>query len=176
MGQFPQDREDGQNVAFFNNFWSSAVTKRSDWFNFSQLFWRDFFLFPPSSSRTRAGAVWILGWWWFVEALSCFCHTNPERLFNVHFPRWVRFFDFLFLADAFKSLPRPHCERAPSARNSPSAVSAARGLDNGMDTWNSLEKKVHFTKICLLGLNPFCIRSRIYSRCLAGSHWFNKGL
>ena len=38
MGQIPQDRENGQNVAFFHNFWSSAVTKRFDRFNFSQLF------------------------------------------------------------------------------------------------------------------------------------------
>ena len=29
MGQFPQDGENGQNVAFF---WSSAVTKRFDFF------------------------------------------------------------------------------------------------------------------------------------------------
>ena len=28
MGQFPQDGENGQNVAFFYFFWSSAVTKR----------------------------------------------------------------------------------------------------------------------------------------------------
>ena len=28
MGQFPQDGENGQNVAFFLSFWSSAVTKR----------------------------------------------------------------------------------------------------------------------------------------------------
>ena len=38
MSQFPQDGEDGQNVAFFHNFWSSAVSKRFDRFNFSQLF------------------------------------------------------------------------------------------------------------------------------------------
>ena len=42
MGQFPQDRENGQNVAFFYFLWSSAVTKRFDFFNFSQLFWTDF--------------------------------------------------------------------------------------------------------------------------------------
>ena len=37
MGQFLQDGENGQNVAFF---WSSAsaVTKRFDFFDFSQLF------------------------------------------------------------------------------------------------------------------------------------------
>ena len=35
MGQFPQDGENGPNVAFF---WSSAVTERFDFFNFSQLF------------------------------------------------------------------------------------------------------------------------------------------
>ena len=35
MGQFPQDGENGQNVAFFIFFWSSTV-----WF--FQLFWRDF--------------------------------------------------------------------------------------------------------------------------------------
>ena len=39
MGQFLQDEENGQNVAFF---WSSAVTKQFDFFNFPQLFWRDF--------------------------------------------------------------------------------------------------------------------------------------
>ena len=42
MGQFPQDRENGQNVAFFLFFWSSSVTKRFDFFNSSQLFWGDF--------------------------------------------------------------------------------------------------------------------------------------
>ena len=42
MGQFLQDGENGQNVAFFHLFWSSAVTKRFDFFNFFQLFWRDF--------------------------------------------------------------------------------------------------------------------------------------
>ena len=42
MGQSLQDGENGQNVAFFNLFWSSAVTKRFDFFNFSQLFCRDF--------------------------------------------------------------------------------------------------------------------------------------
>ena len=42
MGQFSQDGENGQNVAFFLFFWSSTVTKRFDFFNFSQLFWRDF--------------------------------------------------------------------------------------------------------------------------------------
>ena len=39
MGQIPQDGEDGQNVAFF---WSSAVTKRFDFLNFSTVlkrFW-----------------------------------------------------------------------------------------------------------------------------------------
>ena len=35
MAQLPQDGENGQNVAFFC---SSAVTKRFDFFNFSQLF------------------------------------------------------------------------------------------------------------------------------------------
>ena len=34
MGQFLQDRENGQNVAFFI-FFSSAVTKKFDFFNFS---------------------------------------------------------------------------------------------------------------------------------------------
>ena len=38
MGQFPQDGENGQNVALFNLFCSSAVAKRFDFFNFSQLF------------------------------------------------------------------------------------------------------------------------------------------
>ena len=33
---------------------------------------------------------------------------------TVHFPRWGRFFEFSFLAHASKSLPRPHCEEAPS--------------------------------------------------------------
>ena len=43
MGQFPQDGENGQNVAFSYFFWRCGVTKRFDFFNFSQLFWRDFF-------------------------------------------------------------------------------------------------------------------------------------
>ena len=34
MGQIPQDGENGQNVAFFHFFWSSAVTKRFDFLNF----------------------------------------------------------------------------------------------------------------------------------------------
>ena len=38
MGQFPQDGENGQNLAFIYLFWSSAVTKRFDFFNFSQLY------------------------------------------------------------------------------------------------------------------------------------------
>ena len=42
MGQIPQDGENGQNVAFFLFFWSSAVSKRLFFFNFCQLFWRDF--------------------------------------------------------------------------------------------------------------------------------------
>ena len=42
MGQIPQDGENGQNVAFFLFFWSSAVTKRFNFFNFCQLFWTDF--------------------------------------------------------------------------------------------------------------------------------------
>ena len=32
MGQFPQDGENGQNVAFCSFFWSSTVTKRFDFF------------------------------------------------------------------------------------------------------------------------------------------------
>ena len=36
MGHFPQDGESGQNVDFFI-FWSSAVTKWFDFFNFSRL-------------------------------------------------------------------------------------------------------------------------------------------
>ena len=35
MGQFPQAGANGQNVAFFHNFWSSTVTKRFHRFNFS---------------------------------------------------------------------------------------------------------------------------------------------
>ena len=42
MGQIPQDGENGQNVAFFLFFRSSAVTKQFDFFGFSQQFWRDF--------------------------------------------------------------------------------------------------------------------------------------
>ena len=42
MAQFLQDGENGQNVALFLFFWSSAVTKRFDFLDFSQLFWRDF--------------------------------------------------------------------------------------------------------------------------------------
>ena len=38
MGQFPQDGKNDQNVAFFFFFWSFVVTKRFDFFNFSQLF------------------------------------------------------------------------------------------------------------------------------------------
>ena len=37
MGQFPQDKENGQNVAFFHNFWSSAVTKPDEMAPFFQL-------------------------------------------------------------------------------------------------------------------------------------------
>ena len=56
MGQFLQDGENGQNVAFF---WSSAVTKQFDFFNFSQLF-----LFCPLDSKNV-----------FVLALA---HLEPE--------------------------------------------------------------------------------------------------
>ena len=35
MGQFPQDGENGQNMAFFKKKLSSAVTKQFDNFNFS---------------------------------------------------------------------------------------------------------------------------------------------
>ena len=38
MSQFSEDGENGQNLAFFYFFWSSAVTKRFEFFNFSQLF------------------------------------------------------------------------------------------------------------------------------------------
>ena len=44
MGQFSQDGENGKNVAFFLFIQSSAVTRRVDFFNFSELFWRDFVL------------------------------------------------------------------------------------------------------------------------------------
>ena len=37
MDQFPQDGENGQNVAFFHNFWSSAVTKPDEIAPFFQL-------------------------------------------------------------------------------------------------------------------------------------------
>ena len=37
MGQIPQVGENGQNVALFLFFWSFAVTKQFDFFNFSQV-------------------------------------------------------------------------------------------------------------------------------------------
>ena len=62
MGQFLQDGENGQNVAFF---WGSAVTKQFDFFNFSQLF-----LFCPLDSKNV-----------FVLVLT---HLEPElELFEV---------------------------------------------------------------------------------------------
>ena len=82
----------------------------------------------------------------FWAQKSDFCHTTPTLVDDpfvafgetVHFPSWDCFFDFSFLsygrfrkknlANASKSLPPPHCDlRAPSASNSPSALS---GLDN----------------------------------------------
>ena len=74
---------------------------------------------------------------------SVFCITTPvfvnspivARREMVHFAPSERFFDFLFPswvvfakspADAPKSLPPPH-SGAPSARNSPSALSARAG-------------------------------------------------
>ena len=42
MGHFPQDGKKEQNVSFFFFFWSFTVTKRFDFFKFSQLFWRDY--------------------------------------------------------------------------------------------------------------------------------------
>ena len=42
MGHFPQDGENEQNLSFFFYFWSFTVTKRFDFFKFSQLFWRDY--------------------------------------------------------------------------------------------------------------------------------------
>ena len=42
MGQIPQDGKNEQYVALFFNFWRFTVTKRLDFFKFSQLFWRDY--------------------------------------------------------------------------------------------------------------------------------------
>ena len=42
MGQIPQDGKNEQYVALYFNFWSFTVTKRLNFFEFSQLFWRDF--------------------------------------------------------------------------------------------------------------------------------------
>ena len=42
MGQIPQDGNFGPNVVLFFNFWRFTVTKRLDFFKFSQLFWRDY--------------------------------------------------------------------------------------------------------------------------------------
>ena len=62
MGQFPQDGGNGQNVAFF---WFSAVIKRFDFFNFSQLFWRDF-------------ACWILNVFSFWSASINKSSSSPS--------------------------------------------------------------------------------------------------
>ena len=42
LGQIPQDGKNEQYVALFFNFWRFTVTKRLDFFKFSQLFWRDY--------------------------------------------------------------------------------------------------------------------------------------
>ena len=42
IGSFPQDGENEQNLSFFSFFWSFTVTKRFDFYKFSQLFWRDY--------------------------------------------------------------------------------------------------------------------------------------
>ena len=42
MGYFPQDGENEQNLSEIFCFWSFTVTKRFDFFKFSQLFWRDY--------------------------------------------------------------------------------------------------------------------------------------
>ena len=44
MGQFLQDGKNEQTLSKKNIFWRFTVTKRFDFFNFSQLFWRDFVL------------------------------------------------------------------------------------------------------------------------------------
>ena len=49
MGQFPQDKENGQNVAFFHNFWSSAVTKPDEIAPFFQLSAVYHMLFMPKT-------------------------------------------------------------------------------------------------------------------------------
>ena len=65
MGQFPQDGENGQNMAFFI-FWSSAVTKQS----FFQLFSTDLKRFCPRHSKNV-----------FVLVLA---HLEPElEMFEV---------------------------------------------------------------------------------------------
>ena len=42
MGQIPQDGKNEQYVALFSIFLRFTVTKRLDFFKFSQLFWRDY--------------------------------------------------------------------------------------------------------------------------------------
>ena len=42
MGRCPQDGENEQNLSEFFVVWSFTVTKRFDFFKFSQLFWRDY--------------------------------------------------------------------------------------------------------------------------------------
>ena len=45
MGQFLQDGKNDQTLSRKNIFCRFTVTKRCDFFNFSQLFWRDFVLY-----------------------------------------------------------------------------------------------------------------------------------
>ena len=45
MGQFLQDGKNDQTLSKKNIFCRFTVTKRFDFFNFSQLFWRDFVLY-----------------------------------------------------------------------------------------------------------------------------------
>ena len=86
MGQFLQDGENGQNVAFF---WSSAVTKQFDFFNFSQLF-----LFCPLDSKNV-----------FVLVLT---HLEPElELFEV----W----EIMVLQSSSPSSPMPSTSNSSSS-------------------------------------------------------------
>ena len=61
MGQFPQDGENGQNLAFIYCSFSSAVTKRFDFFQLFSTVFSKCFSFGLSSSTTLARAVWSLG-------------------------------------------------------------------------------------------------------------------
>ena len=87
MGHFPQDGENEQNVSFF---WSFTVTKRFDFFKFSQLFWRDYVRWS-----LKILSFWSLLFFWFLKKLPISLHTVLKGF--EHGVQWDRAKNVIFL-------------------------------------------------------------------------------